>query len=70
MCVPNGEPKCGECPVCGICLAHAEGRESEFPVKGKKKERRIEKRTILVFRDNEKTAVRKRPCFGTACGNV
>ena len=68
VCVPNGEPKCGECPVCGICLAHAEGRELEFPVKEKKKERRIEKRTILVFRDNEKTAVRKRPASGLLAG--
>ena len=68
VCVPNGEPKCGICPVSGICLAHAQGRETEFPVKAKKKERRIEKRTILVFRDNEKTAVRKRPDTGLLAG--
>ncbi len=68
VCVPNGEPKCGICPVSGICLAHARGRETEFPVKAKKKERRIEKRTILVFRDNEKTAVRKRPDTGLLAG--
>ena len=68
VCVPNGEPKCGICPVSRICLAHAEGRETEFPVKRKKKERRIEKRTILVFRDNEKTAVRKRPDTGLLAG--
>lgn len=68
VCVPNGEPKCGICPVSGICLAHAQGRETEFPVKAKKKARRIEKRTILVFRDNEKTAVRKRPDTGLLAG--
>ena len=68
VCVPNGEPKCGICPVSGICLAHAQGRETEFPVKAKKKERRIEKRTILVFRDNEKAAVRKRPDTGLLAG--
>ena len=68
VCVPNGEPKCRICPVSGICLAHAQGRETEFPVKAKKKERRIEKRTILVFRDNEKTAVRKRPDTGLLAG--
>ena len=68
VCVPNGEPKCGICPVSEICLAHARGRETEFPVKAKKKERRIEKRTILVFRDNEKTAVRKRPDTGLLAG--
>lgn len=68
VCVPNGEPKCGICPVSGICLAHAQGRETEFPVKAKKKARRIEKRTILVFRDNEKAAVRKRPAAGLLAG--
>ena len=68
VCVPNGEPKCGICPVSGICLAHAQGRETEFPVKAKKKARRIEKCTILVFRDNEKTAVRKRPDTGLLAG--
>lgn len=68
VCVPNGEPRCGECPVSRICLAHAQGREMDFPVKKKAKSRRIEKRTILVFRDNEKTAVRKRPDTGLLAG--
>ena len=68
ICVPNGEPRCGICPVKEICLAHMEGRETEFPVKKKKKERRIEKRTVLVFRDNEKTAVRKRAASGLLAG--
>ena len=68
ICVPNGEPRCGICPVKEICLAHMEGRETEFPVKKKKKERRIEKRTVLVFRDNEKTAVRKRAGSGLLAG--
>lgn len=68
VCVPNGEPKCDECPVSHLCLAHAQGRETEFPVKKKGKSRRIEKRTILVFRDNEKTAIRKRPDTGLLAG--
>lgn len=68
VCVPNGEPKCGVCPVSHLCLAHAQGRETEFPVKKKAKRRRIEKRTILVFRDNEKAAVRKRPDTGLLAG--
>lgn len=68
VCVPNGEPKCGECPVSHLCLAHQEGRETEFPVKTKAKGRRIEKRTILIFRDNDKTAIRKRPDTGLLAG--
>lgn len=68
VCLPNGEPKCGECPVRDLCLAHAQGREMEFPVKKKEKKRRTEKRTVLIFRDQEETAVRKRPGKGLLAG--
>ena len=68
VCLPNGEPKCGECPVSGICLAHQSGREKDFPVKTKAKGRRIEKRTVLVIRDHDKTAIRKRPDTGLLAG--
>lgn len=68
VCVPNGEPRCGSCPVRDICLAHEQGRQTEFPVKKKAKERRIEKRTVLLFRDEEKAAIRKRPARGLLAG--
>lgn len=68
VCLPNGEPRCVNCPVKGLCLAHENGRESEFPVKTKAKSRRIEKRTVLIFRDNEKTAIRKRREKGLLAG--
>ena len=31
VCVPNGAPKCGECPLKMLCRAHAEGVEEELP---------------------------------------
>lgn len=68
VCLPNGEPRCGECPVKDLCLAHIQGREMEFPVKTKAKARRIEKRTVLLFRDEEKIAIRKRPTRGLLAG--
>lgn len=68
ICVPGGEPKCPQCPVQHLCVAHEQGRETDFPVKTKAKSRRIEKRTILIFRDNEKTAIRKRPDTGLLAG--
>ena len=68
VCLPNGSPKCDICPVNHLCLAHDQGRETEFPVKTKAKSRRIEKRTVLIFRDAEKTAVRKRPDKGLLAG--
>ena len=68
VCVPNGEPNCGECPVKGWCVAHAEGRERELPVKKKAAPRRIEKRTIVIFRDGETRGIRKRPDTGLLAG--
>ena len=68
VCLPNGAPKCGECPVNTICLAHAKGRETDFPVKSKPKKRKKEKRTVFIFRDEEKVAIRKRPSKGLLAG--
>lgn len=68
VCLPNGEPRCGSCPVSHLCLAHEQGREMEFPVKKKAKKRRIENRTVLLFRDAQKTAIRKRPAKGLLAG--
>lgn len=64
VCVPNGEPKCEECPVAHLCKAKALGCQMKFPVKKKPKERKIEERTILVFQDGETVAIRKRPGKG------
>ena len=64
ICVPNGEPKCEECPLRHLCRARALGCQMELPVKKKAKERKIEERTILVFQDGETVAIRKRPAKG------
>ncbi len=68
VCVPNGEPDCARCPVNGWCIAHQEGRERELPVKKRAAPRRIEKRTILIFRDGETRGIRKRPDTGLLAG--
>ncbi len=68
VCVPNGEPKCGQCPAAGLCRARKENRVMDFPVKTKAKERRIEKKTILVFRDEDKIAIGKRDKKGLLAG--
>ena len=60
--------KCAACPLEALCKAHKEGREMDFPVKKKAKARRIEKRTVFIFRDNEKVAIRKRPQKGLLAG--
>lgn len=68
VCVPNGEPKCEECPVAAWCKARKEGLTDKIPVKAKAKERRIEKKTILIFRDGEKIAISKRGKKGLLAG--
>lgn len=68
VCVPNGEPKCGECPIAHLCRAKEQGIQTELPVKKKAKARRIEKRTILIFRDMDSIAIRKRPSKGLLAG--
>lgn len=68
VCMPNSSPKCSECPAANICRAHKHGCETDFPVKKKSAARRIVKRTILIFRDNEKVLIRKRPSKGLLAG--
>lgn len=68
VCVPNGEPKCGECPVAFCCGAGMHGTAENFPVKTHKKDRKMEDRTILIIQDGEKTAIRKRPSKGLLAG--
>lgn len=68
VCVPNGEPKCEECPAAFACVARKQGLTAEIPVKKKAKARRIEKRTVFIFKDGEKLAIRKRPGKGLLAG--
>ena len=68
VCVPNGEPKCEECPVKEYCIACKEKLTTEIPVKKKAKARKIEERTILIFKDGKQIAIRKRPAKGLLAG--
>lgn len=68
VCVPNGAPKCEICPLRTMCEANLQGIQSELPVKKKAKERRIEKRTILILQDGDCLAIRKRDEKGLLAG--
>lgn len=68
VCIPNGEPKCEECPWEDICMAHKCGSETRFPVKSKKKPRVIEEKTVIIIKDENKAALRKRPSKGLLAG--
>ena len=68
VCLPNGAPLCGKCPLQGICKAHLDSAELKYPKKAGKKARSVEEKTILVIRDEGRVAVRKRPSRGLLAG--
>ena len=68
VCLPNGEPKCAECPWEGLCQAHRLGCWQEFPKKKPKKARVVEEKTVLVVKDEEKAAFCRRPPKGLLAG--
>lgn len=49
VCIPNGQPLCGQCPVSGYCWAWELGRTGKLPVKKAKKKRRVERRTVIYL---------------------
>lgn len=68
VCLPNGAPQCGACPLRALCEAHAQGTELQFPTKPPKKPRRIEQRTVFVLQCGDRLAVCKRPARGLLAG--
>jgi A/G-specific adenine glycosylase len=64
VCIPNGAPRCESCPVREFCQGYADGIAQELPVRNAKKERRIEKRTVLLLSCSGKYALNKRPPRG------
>ena len=68
VCPPNGPPQCDGCPLTPLCLGRERGTAEALPVRGKKKPRRAEERTVLVLLRQGKTALRKRPEEGLLAG--
>ncbi len=68
VCIPNGSPRCEECPWNRLCQARIQNRISEYPKKASRKQRSIEKKTILVIRYGRQVALRQRPKRGLLAG--
>ncbi len=64
ICVPNGRPRCEECPLALHCLTKKQKLWAEVPYKAPKKKRRIEEKTILLIESEGRIAIRKRPGQG------
>ena len=68
VCLPNGAPLCEACPWKEVCRAQKSGRCRELPVKSKAKARRIEDRTVLVIKAEDKVLLHKRANKGLLAG--
>ena len=68
VCVPNGMAKCEECPIKALCLARERNIVMELPRKTPKKKRRVEEKTVLILKDGERAAIRKRSDRGLLAG--
>ncbi len=68
ICLPNGEPLCMQCPLQSVCRAYQQGNPLAYPVKPAKKQRKQEKRTIIVLEYQGKYLLQKRPPKGLLAG--
>lgn len=68
VCVPNGAPDCGSCPLQELCNAGKKGTAMQYPVKSKAKKRRLEDKTVFVIQDGSKVILNKRPKRGLLAG--
>ena len=68
VCLPNGAPKCSNCPWQEFCLVGLHGTWQQYPQKAAKKARTIEDKTILVIRTSRQVVLRKRPKRGLLAG--
>jgi len=68
VCVPGGQPHCGECPLGGLCMAHDRHCEGDYPRRAAKRKRAIEEKTVLVIRSGSLAVLRRRPDGGLLAG--
>ena len=67
VCTPRS-PKCAACPAAGFCLAREHGTAEKLPVRLPKREKRVEQRTVYLFRCGEKLALERREARGLLSG--
>ena len=68
LCLPNGRPRCGDCPAAAFCAGCASGHPEALPVKPPKKPRRQERRRIWLLLSPAGVLLRRRPARGLLAG--
>ena len=64
VCIPNGAPRCGNCPIMHLCCAFHEKTWGCIPVRTPKKARTVVERTVILVRCGELVGIRRRPDAG------
>ena len=68
VCLPNGAPRCDDCPLALLCRANIHGSQGSYPLKKAKKNRPVEDRTVFLLECGERVALKKRPLGGLLGG--
>ena len=68
VCVPNGAPLCGQCPLAEVCRARAAGTAPELPHKAAPKPRRMEPVTLALLESPAGFLLQQRPAKGLLAG--
>ena len=68
VCLPNGAPACGVCPLAAHCLANENGAWEQYPVRAEKKPRKKTELVAVLLRCGSRFALRKRPGRGLLAG--
>ena len=64
VCLPNGSPKCEECPFRSGCKARRVKGPTAYPLPKAKKARKVEEITVFLLSCGEEYALEKRPPKG------
>ena len=68
VCLPNGAPRCGDCPLQHLCLGFHHDNAATLPIRTAKKARRVENRTVLLVRCGTLVGITRRPANGLLAG--
>ena len=64
VCLPNGVPKCADCPFASSCKAHSQNKELLYPAKKVKKAKKSEPLIVFLLKYGDKYLLHKRSDSG------
>ena len=68
VCIPNGIPRCAQCPWGSVCLARAQDAVDTIPFRSASKERRVIPMTVFIVYDGLRITLQRRPEKGLLAG--